>query len=282
MQKYRPYRDFSSMGEALQYYKSFLNQIFEQGCADAAICNIIYHWLEETPDVFLKCFGFPMYEPDEYGNIDYNYEALMVDVFCNRLSKIPNGWEMMDQIIQKDMYKYELNRFMMGDEWTKKKPDNLSGKELEEWKEFEKKRDETFRELNKKYSDAKEVSYDLGIGSSNHESDISYYISSYLAEHYLDSGVTFPIDDIKPGDMIASRGFNFYTDENGNHDDLTMDEIGSHWFYITDVTRDGKIIASSWGKKYYFEPPKMTNFNKKYVMIVRVINISPNSRLNYR
>lgn len=30
-------------------------------------------------------------------------------------------------------------------------------------------------------------------------------------------------------------------------------KIGSHYLYITDITDDGKIVVSSWGKKFYLD-----------------------------
>jgi hypothetical protein len=30
-------------------------------------------------------------------------------------------------------------------------------------------------------------------------------------------------------------------------------KIGSHYLYITNITDDGKIVVSSWGKKFYLD-----------------------------
>ena len=54
--------------------------------------------------------------------------------------------------------------------------------------------------------------------------------------------------------VIAADNFNLYypedIDENGKLDDICQEDVGSHAMTVVDVFDDGKLVVSSWGRKY--------------------------------
>ncbi len=57
------------------------NNIGGAGCGYVAITNCIFKAFEGKEKEFLDRFGYPMYNVDENGNIDFNYEYMTVDYF---------------------------------------------------------------------------------------------------------------------------------------------------------------------------------------------------------
>ena len=53
---------------------------------------------------------------------------------------------------------------------------------------------------------------------------------------------------------IATESFNLYN-ENGK---AVAKDVESHWMTITGVTKDGRYIVSSWGKRYYLNPSELS------------------------
>lgn len=58
----------------------YLNSVSSCGCHFAAIANKVMEQYTGREKEFLNTFGYPMYTVDKYGNIDYNYEALILDI----------------------------------------------------------------------------------------------------------------------------------------------------------------------------------------------------------
>ena len=63
--------------------EDFLATFNSVGCGYAAAVNTIFVQFANRPDEFERIFGFPMYRVDSAGNIQLNFDFLMVDLYHN-------------------------------------------------------------------------------------------------------------------------------------------------------------------------------------------------------
>ena len=165
------------------------------------------------------------------------------------------GYALMEKAIRKDVYEYELDEYTSSEEFLKRKPEKMTKKQEAEWEKFDEERRKKFLELYKRYYDEPTSKANFGI-----ELDGRFgYLTTFLTYHFLNSSIIHSEDITKysVGDIIAASGFHLYEKE----EDAEMDamkflssKIGDHYMYVTEITSDGKIIVSSWGKKYIFDP----------------------------
>ena len=66
---------------SMEDYELYLNSLCSVGCGYVAFINMVFQYFEGREEEFESTFGFPMYEVDEHGNVDYNYEYLILDLF---------------------------------------------------------------------------------------------------------------------------------------------------------------------------------------------------------
>lgn len=59
---------------------AYLRSINSMGCHFTALINSVFDQYKGREQEFYDTFGFPMYTVDKNGNIDYNYETLIVDI----------------------------------------------------------------------------------------------------------------------------------------------------------------------------------------------------------
>ena len=85
LQKYYPEDSFDSIDEAMDFYERYFSVIEYTGCGYAGVTNMIFKEFEGREAEFEEKFGFPMYTIDEKGNLDFNYEVMMLMIFdfCN-------------------------------------------------------------------------------------------------------------------------------------------------------------------------------------------------------
>ncbi len=65
---------------------AFLSSASEVSCGYTAMTNIVFKYFEGKEQEFYNTFGYPMYEVTSSGeslSIDYNYEPLIIDLFCH-------------------------------------------------------------------------------------------------------------------------------------------------------------------------------------------------------
>ncbi len=110
MQVEYSYNDNNIMDMLNKYYPTstmeekvaLLSKITYKGCGYAAITNLIFKEFEGNENAFYKAYGFPMYDVRKVSEdgyfVDYNYEAVMVDLFCN--TNDPNRIGNINYLIQ--------------------------------------------------------------------------------------------------------------------------------------------------------------------------------------
>ncbi|MDR1687865.1 MAG: C39 family peptidase [Clostridiales bacterium] len=77
----------------IEDYLSTFNNV---GCGYVAMANTVFVQYANRPDEFEKIFGFPMYQIDGSGNISYNFDYLVVDLY-NSSGKIGEGTTFEDR-----------------------------------------------------------------------------------------------------------------------------------------------------------------------------------------
>jgi hypothetical protein len=85
LQKYYPEDSFASIDEAMEFYERYFSLINHNGCGYAGLTNIIFKEFERKELEFEQKFGFPMYTIDKNGDVDFNYELMILKIFnyCN-------------------------------------------------------------------------------------------------------------------------------------------------------------------------------------------------------
>lgn len=259
--KYFPIESFDSYDEALYFYKKYFEIIANCGCGYAAACNYAFRLFEGNNDEFEKIFGYPMYEIIE-NKIDFNYELFMLKFFNYYQLDILNNKDLIISTMSKDLANNKIKIFLSKEYSEKKTPDfsKLLDEEIEEWREYQKERDDKFHKLYVQWINAKNKYYNFGIPLD----ECFGYFESYLKKNNIDVDIdcikivyNYNIDDI-----IASDNFTFYHYNENNELALYQSHIDNHYFYISEVTDDGLIICSSWGNRYIFDDKQSSYVSK--------------------
>ena len=250
LQEYFPVESFSCQDEAISFYKSYFKIISKCGCGYAVACDFIFQAFEGREDEFLEHFGYPMYTIDENGAIDFNYEVFMLKFFNYSVIKMDKSEARIKRAMQKDLYNYELNAYVVSEDFLRKKPSNMTEDELREWKEFDNNRMDKYYELYNRWQNATNEDINFGISLSA----TFGYLYNYLANFHLIVDVEMlDVNEYNVGDIIACERFDLYTEEEERKDFNEYSKMGSHYLYVTDITDDGKVVVSSWGKKFYLD-----------------------------
>lgn len=163
--------------------QALLDKATNTGCGYTAIANFIFKNLEGNEGEFYKKFGYPMYnlkyDPNIGVTVDYNYEPVIMDLYCDVNSK--SG-------------KYDIRD-------TTTYGGGVNSKRIEY--------------MTKYVKDKYDISFD-------DQSGLKYYGDYDYSLYNLDGSI--------------------YTRRGGGH---AMTGVGE--------TEDGKIIVSTWGRKYYYE-----------------------------
>ena len=104
------YNDDNVMNMISKYYPTatmeektaLLSKITNKGCGYAAITNLIFKEFEGNENSFYETYGFPMYDvrkiTEDIYYIDYNYEPVIVDLFCK--ANDPNAMGNINYLVQ--------------------------------------------------------------------------------------------------------------------------------------------------------------------------------------
>ena len=235
MQEDYPVSFFDNTMEAREFYKNYFMLIYQCGCGHAAATNRVFKYFEGREDDFLKTFGYPMYTVDKKGNIDFNYEVFMLDFFnyaTLNMIDIKYDKETIKNALLKDYYERQFGYY---DARVKEHDKN--------WQSF-----------YDKWQNSKDLNISAGIL-------LDYYFGNFnrfLAHYKLDFKILFyedGFDKYNLDDIVASENFSLYKMSISGNKYSINDKVGSHYMYVSEITKDGTIV-SSWGDRYVFDNKK--------------------------
>ena len=255
LQNYYPEKDFASKEEAMFFYKEYFENIYKCGCGYASVANYVFHLYEGREEEFEKIFGYPIYTVDETGYVDFNYEVFILNFFNYSVNQTYNNKSLIIDFMLKDFYFNQLQDYLKSEECRRILPDDFERWTKDQWNEWDKftdARDKKIHRLNEKWINAKNIHLDFGILLDASFGYLYQYLMSYGVNFSqctcIDEPNTFSMDDI-----IACDNFMLYKVDKNNEKYDVNDGIKSHYVYVTKITKDNKIIVSSWGQKYIFD-----------------------------
>ena len=200
-------------------YENYLKRINQVGCGYTAMINTLFEYYKGREREFYNKFGFPMYDIESNGFLDYNYEYLILDFFNYIWGNSGYTIQELYGNIGGVVYDAALDEYKTN---QTAKAEGTSIKEKYLFKDF----------LNKFYgiNCSVESQYD-----PYEEMDEEKIIELYK-ELSKDPNAQI---------IISARMFELY-DRNGELDNT---DVGSHAMYVTGINEDGKLIVSTWGKE---------------------------------
>ena len=219
LQKHYPVELFESEDKAMDFYKAYLEG---NSCGYAAVNNVIFQNYEGREEEFEKTFGFPMYNVDNDGNIDFNYEYMQLLFYDYSTPKVI-----------KEAYGEDLSI-------TDFKPCGINSEYQASY----------LKDFLSEYG--VDISANVSSGMQSKLDPNSYYNYMWLGENLDDpSNEALNLQlksyfDKSNGLTFCGGGFDLY-DMDGN---LVIPNCGGHAMTVTGFTDDGKPIVSSWGEKF--------------------------------
>ena len=245
-----------------QLYLSALNSV---GCGYVAFVNSIFEHFKGREGEFEEKFGFPMYNVNYRGEIDYNYEYLILDLFnfawagrgytiqqlygevdFNSIDEALNSASHSNKVVS-GVIKYKDNSepnsyvgFVY--KWLKSFGINANydyfylptamlqfQPQTKGWKKL-------VDELRARGHETMDYTFDEPLSRSMTIDDVPDFIMEQLekGKEVIVMDGDFSLKDPKTGEVVA-------------------EDVGRHAMSVVAV-RNGRIIVSSWGRKYIFEP----------------------------
>ena len=224
----------------MEDYELLLARISNSGCGYTAMVNAVFQEYKGKEKEFEEKFGYPMYKVDAKGNLDYNYEYLIVEAFSSIWKN--KGYSVQELAADMEDVSWE-DGAVSGD--TGDISTGTNGEIAKAFADFLKKEyglknAECYRNIIFDEDDNSWVSDLLNINISKEIGLDKYKIKNSINE----------IKDLyNKGDgqiILAVSGYDLY-DMEGN---LDTEDGGGHAMYITGITKDGDFIVSSWGEKF--------------------------------
>lgn len=224
----------------MEDYELLLARICNSGCGYTAMANAVFQEYKGKEKEFEEKFGYPMYKVDARGNLDYNYEYLIVEAFASIWKK--KGYSIQQLADDMEGVSWE-DGAVSGD--TGDITTGTDGEIAKAFADF----------LKNEYGLKNAECYRNIIFDENDNSWVSDLLNINISKEIgLDKyKIKNSIDEIKDlynkGDgqiILAVSGYDLY-DMKGN---LDTEDGGGHAMYITGITKDGDFIVSSWGDKY--------------------------------
>lgn len=134
----------------------------------------------------------------------------------------------------------------------------IDATEPDQWNDYDEKVDGSREE----YDPWNDIS---GSGTSQYARE--YYIEQFLADHGIEAKADTDVKvDIYNYDNLSEDGKSIiiaFRDGNLYNEDGEVETRieGGHAMVVTGVTSDGRMIVSSWGKKYYIDPYENAKLN---------------------
>jgi len=240
----------------MEDYECYLSALCEHGCGYTAFINMVFENFEGREDEFQKTFGFPMYTVDDKGNIDFNYEYLILDLFnyiwgnsgytikelygYEDFRDDPNIVKTVEKITGTYDSDYGLANYWNFASWLKEKYGidirvNIVNK------------NEMKIKVYKGTQEYEEIAKSAGI---TYNADDFFYKSTkdfkkYIEEQLKDSNKV----------IVGLGGFDLYYPDGS---EIYTDDLDPHAMSVVEVTELG-IIVSSWGQRYLIKYEDLTN-----------------------
>lgn len=196
-------------------YVAYLDRICNTGCGYVAFANSVFKSFEGHEEQFESIFGYPMYNETTKR---YNTDRLAFDAFNYIWAEASN---------------YTLNQIAYGDDSIDENNNNnpvVLGSDGGggTWDSMQ----YLFKDFMKeKYN----LNIEVGVDSDVSIDDLNTKIEESIKEGY--------------NVVIGANGYNLY----GMDDVLNYPDGGGHAMAVTNVTNDGTIIVSTWGKSYILD-----------------------------
>ena len=219
----------------MEDYELYLKKVSNCGCGYVALINGLFEKYEGREEQFYKDFGISMYTIDVNGNVDYNYEPLVLEYFTYVYHNY-YGWSI--EKIYGNIAELSGNDAAI----TNEKSTGAFGSIPETENQFD-------DYLKNKYG------VDINVAVIDCNSDYDSII-----EKYHDLVKSFPDATI----IIGAGGYDLYDiNEDGSRGNISSEEGGGHAMTIIGI-ENGEIIISSWGKKYILDISDLSG-DKVYV-----------------
>lgn len=215
---------------SMEDYTLYLNKISEVGCGYTALANTIFEQFKGREKEFKEEFGYSMYRLDKNGNIDFNYETLILDIFT---------WYWHDFEDNDDITKLYQNasedtvmKYRRGE-----KVENALGCFEDNYYNFLNYFSNSAYSLNIDYIEDKNWIYD------NYEEKFKD------GQSIIVNANNYDIYEIDPK-----------TGEKGN---LLIEDGNGHAMSLVGINENGELIVSSWGRKCIVD---ISNSDCKYIV----------------
>ena len=256
MQTIFPWKSLDNKEYALLFYKFYFRTLSDDGCGYVAATNYVFRLFEGRETEFYRTFGFPMYEVDMQF-IDFNYEIFMLKFF-NYYIKSTDAVETIKNATLRKVYEYKL------EEYTNKKKEhrksfnefkNWTPEEYHEWKELNDLNKTKINELKEKLKKIPINDRKYGVPFDETFGNLDKFLAQYGIK--INGNIKNGSKKAKVDEIIKTEEYILFDGK----EDYDYSETGPHYLYITDKTKDGKIVVSSWGDKYIFKDknPSTTN-----------------------
>ena len=247
-----------------------LKELNGEGCGYVGGANSIFSQYEGRPEEFEEKFGFPMF--DENG--DYNFTKLVVDYYLTTDDKYYLNENTGFSALRIEKIKYYKDH---PEEFKEKFGIDILDDEGETSSEARELIDEYIRNnCGDVYTNPYEDNENGGTTSLTSRNRLTHYLAekgvelSYESEYY-DEDEKIDLNKVNnhltegKEVMIGTYNFTLYNEDGSKYSEKPVE--GGHYMSVTGVTEDGRLVVSSWGKKYYLDP------NESPIDVVEVIDV---------
>ena len=205
-------------------YYTYLQIIEHSACLYTACINSLFKQYEGKEEEFYETFGFPMYEVNSNGYIDYNYEKLIVEYYSyveSKLNlqvkdidvastKVESGTSYSLALFSEFLSQYNVNVDSGGNQYLINAAYNIN----------------CFSSLLTALNP---------FGDLNESLKLTYLSTS---------------NDTNAHMILSASNYNLYSVDNNKKGKFTGTGIGGHAMYVIGITDDGYLKVSSWGNEY--------------------------------
>lgn len=230
--------------ERSEDYMCYLSKLNSVGCGYVSVINSIFNEYVGREKEFEDKFGFPMYQSDNHGKIDFNYEYLILDYFNYVNANL-------DYNIQELYGDLSVANYDVVGDYSTGEASGYSNYSYSTFQKYLKDKYNLDVELNEKY-----LNSDINQDFVTESNSFDY------------SGILDAYNELKTDNnsiIVASGDFDLYQYDNyikhGRLSNKAVEISNGHCMTVTGVTEDGNLIVSSWGEKYVLDVESLKKNN---------------------